>query len=256
VPCVLGNSTRLEQLFWNLLVNAIHAVGELDQPERSVRVALKNCSDGRVLAEVQDNGCGMSEQVQARAFEPFFTTKPLGVGAGLGLAICKRIVDDVGGQIELVSRPLVGTTVKVYLPQCDPQLEAAEQARLRRRGRVLVVDDERAVADSLHHALKDEHHVDTASSAQEARAALDAGHDYDLVLCDLAMPVESGADLYQYACTYHPDLADRFVFMTGGAFTQRAINFLEDSRRPHIEKPFELDRLRALVDSLVASRSA
>jgi PAS domain S-box-containing protein len=254
VPCVLGNSTRLEQLFWNLLINASHAVNDLEPPERRVRVSLRAMSDGRVLTEVQDNGCGMSQQVQARAFEPFFTTKPLGVGAGLGLAICKRIVDDMGGQIEILSRPLEGTVVRVYLPQCELPFESAEHVPLPRRGRVLVVDDERAVADSLHHALKDEHHVDTASSAQEARAAFDAGQDYDLVLCDLAMPIESGVDLYQYARAHHPQLAERFVFMTGGAFTQRAVSFLEDSQRPHIEKPFELDRLRALVESLVASR--
>jgi PAS domain S-box-containing protein len=255
VPCVLGNSTRLEQLFWNLFTNAAHALNAVERPKRTLRIALSSCADGRVLAEVQDNGCGMTEPVQARAFEPFFTTKPLGVGAGLGLAICRRIVAELGGSIEIESRRMVGTTVRVYLPRYEEGLVGARPRSSKRRGRVLVVDDERAVAESLRHALKDEHHVDTASSAQEARAAFDAGQDYDVVLCDLAMPIESGADLYNYAHANHPTLADRFVFMTGGAFTQRAISFLEDSQRPHIEKPFELDRLRALVEGLVESRS-
>jgi DNA-binding NtrC family response regulator len=111
------------------------------------------------------------------------------------------------------------------------------------------------VAESLNHALKDEHDVDTATSAHEARAAFDAGNEYDVVLCDLTMPVESGADLYKYARSRHPDQAQRFVFMTGGAFTRQAVEFLEDSQRPHIDKPFELDRLRALVDALVTRRS-
>jgi DNA-binding response OmpR family regulator len=65
------------------------------------------------------------------------------------------------------------------------------------------------------------------------------------------MPVESGADFYAWARARHPALAERFVFMTGGAFTQRSISFLEASQRPHIDKPFELDHLRALVDALV-----
>jgi PAS domain S-box-containing protein len=253
VPFVLGNSTRLEQLFWNLLTNAAHALGAVERPKRTVRVALSACSHARVLIEVQDDGCGMTEPVHARAFEPFFTTKPLGVGAGLGLAICKRIVDDLGGTIEIETQRQVGTTVRVFLPQYEDSLIGVRPRAGKRRGRVLVVDDERAVAESLRHALKDEHHVDTAAGAQEARAAFDAGQDYDVVLCDLAMPVESGADLYSYARSRHPALAQRFVFMTGGAFTQRAISFLEDSQRPHIEKPFELDRLRALVDALVES---
>jgi DNA-binding response OmpR family regulator len=66
------------------------------------------------------------------------------------------------------------------------------------------------------------------------------------------MPVESGTDFYVWTRAHHPLLAERFVFMTGGAFTQRAISVLEDSQRPHIDKPFELDHLRALVDALVA----
>jgi PAS domain S-box-containing protein len=255
VPCVLGNLTRIEQLFWNLLINAAHAVSDIERADCSVRVALVACNDGRVLAEISDNGCGMSEPVLARAFEPFFTTKPLGVGAGLGLAICKRIVDDLGGQITLQSRPLEGTTVRVYLPRCEQTSDSRARAA-KRRGRVLVVDDERAVAESLDYALRDEHDVDTAAGAHEARAAFDSGRDYDVVLCDLAMPVESGADLYAYARAHYPALAQRFVFMTGGAFTQKSVNFLEASQRPHIDKPFELDRLRALVDLLVEKRGA
>jgi two-component system NtrC family sensor kinase len=255
VPCILGNSTRVEQLFWNLLLNAAHAVSEVERPDRWVRVSLKACNDGRVLAEIEDNGCGMDESVLARVFEPFFTTKPLGVGAGLGLAICRRIVDDLGGQIQIESQPLHGTTVRVYLPH-GGQAEAPAPLLTKRRGRVLVVDDERAVAESLHHALQDEHEVHTAAGAHEARAAFESGHDYDVVLCDLAMPVESGADLYAYARAHYPGLAQRFVFMTGGAFTHKAVSFLEQSQRPHIDKPFELDRLRALVDSLVEQRAA
>src|SRR5262249_24939063 len=158
-PPVLGNPTRLEQLFFNLLVNAAHAVHELEQPERSVRVALR-AEAGRVQVEIEDNGCGMTEQVLSRAFEPFFTTKPLGVGAGLGLSICKRIVDDMSGQITVHSRPLQGTTVRVSLLACrDEPAEDPTPIHKPRRGRMLLVDDERAVAESLRHALTDDHDV-------------------------------------------------------------------------------------------------
>jgi len=252
VPCVLGNPTRLEQLFFNLLMNAAHAVSEMELPERKIRVCL--CvQDTRVIVEIEDNGCGMSEQVVTRAFEPFFTTKALGVGAGLGLAICKRIVDDLGGQITLHSRPLHGTTVQVCLPGCNAQSEAVVPAP-KRLGRLLLIDDERAVAESLRHALQDEHDIDTALCARDARAMLETGRDYDVVLCDLAMPVESGADLYAYVLAHYPDLAERFVFMTGGAFTARSIKFLEESRRPHVEKPFELDALRKLLATFMQRR--
>jgi PAS domain S-box-containing protein len=255
VRCVLGNPTRLEQLFFNLILNAAQAMSELDPSERRLQISLR-AGDGCVVVEIEDNGCGMSGLVLSRAFEPFFTTKPLGVGAGLGLAICKRIVDDLAGQITLRSQPLRGACVWIQLPHGDQDAPRAEPPQPARRAKLLLIDDERAVAESLSHALQDEHDVDIALSARAARALLAAGHDYDMILCDLAMPVESGAELYGQALREWPELAERFVFMTGGAFTARTIKFLEDSARPHVEKPFELDALRQLLrTSLLRRRS-
>jgi CheY-like chemotaxis protein/two-component sensor histidine kinase len=271
VPCVLGNPTRLEQLFFNLIVNAAHALGETDAPDRKIRVSLSQSRDGRVVAEVADNGCGMREEVLARAFEPFFTTKPLGVGAGLGLPICRRIVDDLGGAITIQSQPGVGTTVSVFFPAGERTPLAAETRGEKRRGRVtskppasvpaasprarvLVVDDERAVAESLCAGLRDVHEVDTATSVAEARALLHAAGEYDAVLCDLAMPNESGAVLHAYAQQHFPALAERFVFMTGGAFNDEMLEFIENTQCPHVEKPFGFDEIRALVDTAIARR--
>jgi PAS domain S-box-containing protein len=280
VPCVLGNSTRLEQLFFNLIVNADQALENSVAAERCIRISLALSADGRVLAEVADNGCGMTEEVLARAFEPFFTTKALGVGAGLGLPICKRIVDDVRGTIAIKSQTGRGTTVSLCLPSAASSREryapmrmaaaaldearAASSAdaaqvpgvavagRAHSRRRVLIVDDERPVAESLHAALRDVHDVDTAYSVAEARTLLGNGNDYDAVLCDLAMPVESGIDLHAYAVRHHPRLAERFIFMTGGAFTNEMSTFIDRTRCQRIEKPFALERMRALVDAAIA----
>lgn len=269
VPCVLGNPTRLAQLFFNLIVNASHALGDTDNPDRVIRVSLAQKLDGRVVAEVSDNGCGMREEVLARAFEPFFTTKPLGVGAGLGLPICKRIVDDLGGTITIQSRPGWGTTVSLYFSACEssPELVDLKIERpdsqappavaydpLAQRGRVLVIDDERAVAESLRAGLRDAHDVDTAGSVAEARALLGSQGEYDAVLCDLAMPVESGIALHAYAERHHPRLAERFIFMTGGAFTSEMEAFIDTTSCWHVEKPFGLDQIRALIDAAIARR--
>jgi PAS domain S-box-containing protein len=264
VPCVLGNPTRLEQLFFNLIVNAAHALGESDLPDRVIRIALSQKPDGRVVAEITDNGCGMREEVLARAFEPFFTTKPLGVGAGLGLPICKRIVDDLGGAITIQSKAGHGTTVFVYFPPCErSQLSAAPVASETpatpraevKRSRVLVVDDERAVAESLCAGLRDVHDVDAATSVAEARALLHSKGEYDAVLCDLAMPVESGVVLHAYVQAHYPALAERFIFMTGGAFNDEMQEFIGATRCPHVEKPFGFDEIRALVDQAIARRA-
>jgi len=249
VPCVLGNPTRLEQLFSNLLLNSVHALRESERPERWLKVTLRT-GDGYVLAEISDNGCGMTDQVLSRAFEPFFTTKALGIGAGLGLAICRRIVDDLAGRIEVHSRPLSGTTVRVFLPSCETETVSEQTIA---RGRVLLVDDERAVAESLRHALHDDLDVETAGSARDARALLEAGKQFDAVLCDLTMPEETGADFFEYVRARYPSLAKRFVFMSGGVFHPNTHAFLENSGCVHVEKPFSLDHLRALLAQLIAA---
>lgn len=249
VPCVMGNPTRLEQLFSNLLRNAVHALREGERPECRLKVTLR-AGDGCVVTEITDNGCGMTEQVLSRAFEPFFTTKALGIGAGLGLAICRRIVDDLSGQIEVESRPLLGTTVRVYLPRCEPHADELPVTR----GRMLLVDDERAVAESLRHALQDDFEVETAGSARDARALLESGMHFDVALCDLTMPEETGADFYEHVRVHYPSLAKRFVFMSGGVFHANTHAFLESTGCVHVEKPFSLDHLRALLAQLIAAQ--
>jgi CheY-like chemotaxis protein/two-component sensor histidine kinase len=256
VPCMFGNVTRLEQLFLHLLVNAAHACDKGPVATGVIRITLAPMDPANILVEVTDDGCGMDADVLSRAFEPFFTTKALGVGAGLGLPIAKRIVEDLLGRITVTSHQGQGTTVRITFPVhgVTSQPSALTGAIASKRGRVLIVDDERAVADSLRFALKDVHDIDTASSGKEARSALATGTDYDVVLCDLAMPVESGMDLFAYASEHYPATAQRFVFMTGGAFTARAERFLRDTPNLQIEKPFELEALRALIDGMVTRR--
>jgi DNA-binding NtrC family response regulator len=120
---------------------------------------------------------------------------------------------------------------------------------------VLVVDDERAVAESLCAGLRDVHDVDTATSVAEARGLLHSKGEYDAVLCDLAMPVESGVVLHEYAQEHYPALAERFIFMTGGAFNDEMLEFIGATRCPHVEKPFGFDEIRALVDQAIARRA-
>jgi PAS domain S-box-containing protein len=87
IPPVHGNVTRFEQLFLNLLINAAHAVADLDPARNTIEIAIKRGPSDRVIATVRDNGIGISREVLSRVFDPFFTTKPNGVGTGLGLPI-------------------------------------------------------------------------------------------------------------------------------------------------------------------------
>ena len=260
VPTVHGNATRFEQLFLNLLLNAAHALGR-GNPERDmIEVTLRRGQGGTVVVEVRDTGEGMGPDVLERAFEPFFTTKPMGVGTGLGLPICRGIAQAVGGEITLESAPGAGTTARVVFrehgagiaPARAPKREPGSEPPPRTRGRILIVDDEPAVALSLSHELGRRHEVQIARSSQEASAALASGVHFDAVLCDLVMPDESGMALYDRVAKTRPEIADRFIFMTGGAFLPDAASFLSRAGRPYLEKPFDLAALRRIVDRVAA----
>ena len=108
---IKGNSTELEQVFINLLVNA------MDATPRGGEIALRaHQSDGHVVVKVSDTGSGISAENISRIFDPFFTTKEVGVGTGLGLAISYRIIEDHGGRIDVESNPNAGTQFTLSFP--------------------------------------------------------------------------------------------------------------------------------------------
>src|SRR6478735_413776 len=116
VPTVVGNASRLGQVFLNLLVNAAHAIREGAAHENEIRLVLRADAKQRVVVEIHDSGSGIPEEHRARLFEPFFTTKDVGEGTGLGLFICHRIVSDLGGRIEVESNLGSGSVFRVILP--------------------------------------------------------------------------------------------------------------------------------------------
>jgi CheY-like chemotaxis protein len=205
-----------------------------------------------VVVELSDTGSGIPPAVRHKMFDPFFTTKPAGVGTGLGLAICQRIITALGGEITVDSEVGVGSTFTIALPVAEPREEVTSPPPIqvvdgRRRGRILVVDDEKVVATTVRRVLQAEHEVEVLTSAQEALRRISEGERFDLILCDLMMPVMTGVELHGALLRTAPDQAAAMVFLTAGAFTPRARAFLDEVPNPRLDKPFELSALRALV---------
>ncbi len=265
IPHVTGSEHRLGQVFLNLLINAAQAVPDGRAAENLVRAVTATAPDGRALVEISDSGSGIAADVLPHIFDPFFTTKPVGVGTGLGLSICHGIVSGLGGEILVESAPGKGSTFRVFLPAAPAVERRAEEAvgppaadaATAVRGRILVVDDEALVGRAVSRILSPQHDVVTRTSA---RAALDdvagGGGGFDLVLCDLMMPDMNGMELHSRLREIAPALADRTVFLTGGAFTASAREFLARLPNARIEKPFEPDALRALVARVLAQHPA
>ncbi len=120
--------------------------------------------------------------------------------------------------------------------------------------RILVVEDEEAVAEGLRLLLEQEYSVDVASSGQRALELLLGGSAFDAVLCDLMMPGMSGIELFRALAVKSPGLEERLVFMTGGAFTAEAEAFLEEVSNARVEKPFDFSSVDQLLRLAVAKR--
>jgi CheY-like chemotaxis protein len=118
----------------------------------------------------------------------------------------------------------------------------------RRPGRVLVIDDEHLIGQALRRVLSTENEVVTVTEATEALARLNAGERYDVVLCDLGMPVMGGIEFHRRLALTLPDEADRIVFITGGALTPRAAAFFQRVPNLLMEKPLDVDGIRELID--------
>jgi CheY-like chemotaxis protein/two-component sensor histidine kinase len=262
VPPVEANESRLGQVFLNLVMNAAQAIAEGAADRNHIRVGTREDARGWVLVEISDTGAGMAPEVLEQLFTPFFTTKPVGVGTGLGLAICQRLVGAIGGEITVESALGRGTTFRVFLPPA--RAEAGEVARrtgpvpevepARRRGRVLVIDDEVMVAAAVRRAIEGEHDVATLNSAVDALQRITGGERFDVILCDLMMPVMTGMDLHAELSRLEPGQAAQMIFLTGGAFTAKARAFLDQVPNPRLEKPFDLANLRVLVNERIPPR--
>jgi two-component system NtrC family sensor kinase len=116
IPKIEGSPSRLQQVFLNLLNNAVDA---MERGGGTVTVRTRPVPQG-VRAEVSDTGCGIPEENLSRIFEPFFTTKPVGRGTGLGLAVCYGLVVQMGGRLEVRSQVGAGTTFTLTLPLGPP----------------------------------------------------------------------------------------------------------------------------------------
>jgi PAS domain S-box-containing protein len=256
---VKANEARLGQVFLNLIVNAAQALQEGRAEHNEIRVSTR-LEAGRVVIEVSDTGAGIPPEIIGRIFDAFFTTKAVGVGTGLGLAICQRIVTDMGGELTVESELGKGTTFRVSLPgaRAEPEVvpSVTPGSPAGRRGRVLVVDDEANVVTSVQRILAKEHDVVALVAAKDALELCARGERFDLILCDLMMPDMTGIDLHRELSRIAPDQADRMMFMTGGAFTPSARQFLSETPKEHLEKPFDGANLRAIVRRYLRTSSS
>ncbi len=210
-----------------------------------------------VMVAITDTGAGIPADVLGQVFEPFFTTKPTGMGTGLGLSQVHGFIKQSGGHVRLYSEVGVGTTVKLYLPRSQADVEQAtpaatrSQAPARREVTVLVVEDEIGVRQFAVEALSElGYDVIAADGAKAAVEQLEAHPEIALMLTDVVMPETNGRVLAEQAKRRWPTL--RVVFMTG--YTRNAIvhNGVVDADAHLVSKPFTVAQLGAELEAALA----
>jgi CheY-like chemotaxis protein len=253
IPPVLANESRLGQVCLNLLVNAAQAIEEGRAEANEIAVSTYLDSRGNAVFEIRDTGAGMPPEVLRKLFTPFFTTKPVGIGTGLGLSICHRIISSLGGEIAVESAVGKGTTFRIALrpaPTSEDAVIDSEKvsSKRTRRGRVLVIDDEPSILNTVRRTLGADHDVTTTTSAREALERIGLGERFDVILCDLVMPHVTGMDFYALLSDLDRGQARAVIFLTSGAFTPRARAFLDSVDNMTVEKPFDQARLRSVIN--------
>jgi PAS domain S-box-containing protein len=255
VPAVVANQARLAQVFLNLIVNAAQSLPDGQVDHHVIVLSTSVERGGHVVVEVRDSGPGMTAEAVGRLFDPFVSTSPAGLGEGLGLTLCHRVVRALGGDISVNSEVGKGTCVRLRLPATQAPVHVTPLPMAAcpppRRGRVLAIDDDVAILRAIKRTLGPHHDVTTMNNPREALALLLSGTSFDVILCDLMMPEMTGPDLHAKLREAAPSVADGMVFLTGGAFSATARGFLDGVPNKRLEKPFDVDLLRDLVASRV-----
>lgn len=254
LPPVVADETRLAQVFLNLVINAAHAMDAGRAPENRLFIKGRHVQD-RVIIDVADTGTGIAPADLKRIFEPFFSTKDGPHGSGLGLSISRNIIERFGGRIEVTSALGQGTRFSVYLVEAEEESSKADTPEDRPRVhptrlRVLVVDDDEKVLSVCAALLAEHYEVETALGGAEALKAL--ARPFSVVVCDLMMPQVTGMEVHDWIRRNRPELEHRIVFLTGGSFTPKSDEFLEETDAPVIEKPMRAAALLAAIADVTA----
>lgn len=260
LPEIVASPGKLSQVFLNLIVNAAQAIDEGKVERNKISIATR-FEDGRIRVDITDTGKGIPKEILHKIFDPFFTTKPVGVGTGLGLSICQDIIKKHNGEIRVESEIGRGTTFSVYLPRATglelPRKDLPAEPGEVPRSKLMVVDDEAFLLRAYQRMLGGRHEVTTALGGRAAVGLLSAaGASYDVIFCDLMMPDVDGVDLHRFVAERFPGLEKRMVFISGGAFTPRAQDFLARIDTPHVEKPFTIEDLQRTIAGVLAKKSA
>lgn len=250
-PLVVADESRLCQAVVYLLVDVAGHLRQSGLERQPLLIAVGGAIGSATLRVSAPQHCGIDRLLTA----PF---SPGGWAAQhTGVQVCGEIVRRYGGHIEAVC-DAGSSGIAISLPAAVARSAASEPLLSAHvgRGHVLVIDDDRFVANILQRVLIGDHDVTVETNPLTALRRLESGEVFDVVLCDAMMPDLGGLELFQRLRASMPQVAARVVFVTGGAFAENADQLLAETGRPCLAKPFDIARVRQTVAEHVAAARA
>jgi PAS domain S-box-containing protein len=250
LPEVHADPYQLQQVFLNLINNAVDAI--LEAGSRGDLWVRSGAETGQVFVEFIDNGPGVKDP--SRVFDPFYTTKPVGKGTGLGLSICYGIITEHGGTIQVKNGKQGGATFRIEVP-LRANVRVAENAEVKparssRRGRILVLDGDESILETVAELLTGHDHlVTTSRSLAEARRLI-ATKDFDLVVADWQMVFHGEADKIRFDdLSRSHGLGARVLWTSSVSSMEKVPALLLPQDASILQKPFQPGELYAAVEA-------
>ena len=266
LPPIYADPDQVQQLIVNLMNNSLQAM--VDSPGIGrLKIQTRRIED-RVQVLVEDNGPGVPAHLLNKIFEPFFTTKEVGAGTGLGLSIAHSIMTEHKGRIFYQTSSLGGAGFVLEFPAAPliaaPGPSNGNTTFLARpvatekvcSGKILVLDDEKGIAEMLGEMLGLLGYTPTVCSAAAQALELIEEQDFDLIISDFRMPGINGRQFHDFVAQKKPALARRIIFLTGDVVNGETREYLESIGNPHIAKPFNLSSVqKAVAETMRANAS-
>lgn len=259
LPLLWADVNQMQQVVTNLITNAHQAMRESSALRQLTLTTQCDPARTRVTLTVTDTGPGVPPTLQAHIFEPFFTTKPIGIGTGLGLSLCRGIIEKHGGTITVRSQPGQGATFYVELPveavrATAPDSSEREHVPAVPDKTILIIDDEPSIASGLKRLLsRDGYTVETVANGHLALTKL-RERSYDLLLSDMRMPEIDGPSLYRTLEHQYPHLLRRVIFLTGDTLNPETKMFLDRSAAPCLTKPCTVTEIRRAIQQVLEAQ--
>lgn len=231
---VFGYFSELQQVLYNILINAIEETVKIPQEKRKIEIKCYS-NDKIVICEIFNTGNKIAPEIRDKIFEPFFSTKN-DKGTGLGLYISKKIIEEHGGTITIDENVEDGARFIISLPHSKatilkPITDSNKKLSLKiKNKKILIIDDNEDFIKFLQKLLK-ENNIDVAKNISEAEKK--KLNSYDIIICDVLLPDGSGINFYQK----HKGKS-KFIFVTGDVLDLNLFSFFETNNLMCIKKPF------------------